>query len=126
MGASAGVSSRSEAQRLIRAGFVRVDAQVVTRPSHGVSAGAVVQLRCPGLKERWAAFASEELPLSILYADEDLSVVNKPAGCVVHPAHPSQTGTLVHGLRHLYPSLSTLGGPCAPALCIAWIKAQAV
>ena len=118
MGASAdvSVSSRSEAQRLIRAGFVRVDAQVVTRPSHGVSAGAVVQLRCPGLKERWAALASEELPLSILYADEDLSVVNKPAGCVVHPAHPGQTGTLVHGLRHLYPSLSTLGGPLRPGI----------
>ena len=60
--------------------------------------------------------ASEELPLEILYQDEDLAVLNKPAGMVVHPGAGHASGTLVNALLHHIDDLSGIGGELRPGI----------
>ena len=63
-----------------------------------------------------SSVGSEALPLDILYQDEDLAVVNKPAGMVVHPAAGHSSGTLVNALLHHLPDLSGIGGEMRPGI----------
>lgn len=76
------------------------------RPRDLVSGGELVVLSAEILpNESWEA---EDIPLQILHADEDIIVVNKPAGLVVHPAETTPSGTLVNGLLSYYPELAQL------------------
>lgn len=90
--------SRTKIQRGIKEGLVRVNGQVVTKKSHSVAAGdrleGTVPLPPPPQAE------PEPIPLDIVYEDEALLVVNKPAEMVVHPAPGHRTGTLVNALLH--------------------------
>jgi 23S rRNA pseudouridine1911/1915/1917 synthase len=90
-----GVGSRAEAERLVREGRALLDG--VRRPkSHRLAGGEELALE---LGERETApLEAETLDLAICYGDEDLLVVDKPAGLVVHPAPGHASGTLVHGL----------------------------
>jgi 23S rRNA pseudouridine1911/1915/1917 synthase len=90
-----GIGSRAEAERLVREGRALLDGE--RRPkSYRLEGGEQLALE---LTERVpAVFAPEELELEVLYEDEDLLVVDKPAGLVVHPGAGHATGTLVHGL----------------------------
>ena len=63
-----------------------------------------------------SSVGSEALPVDILYQDEDLAVVNKPAGMVVHPAAGHSSGTLVNALLHHLPDLSGIGGEMRPGI----------
>ncbi len=58
----------------------------------------------------------EDIPIEVLYEDEDIVVINKPAGMVVHPAAGNFTGTLVNALLHRYGSLSSVGGSLRPGI----------
>lgn len=58
----------------------------------------------------------EAIPLDVLYQDQDLVVVNKPAGLVVHPGAGVRSGTLVHALLHAYPEIAVVGGPGRPGI----------
>jgi 23S rRNA pseudouridine1911/1915/1917 synthase len=98
--------SRSELQRWIANGRVAVDGAVATSASDKVSAGARVEVT-PEEAARTDAEAEEGIAFDVLFVDDDLVVVNKPAGLVVHPARGHASGTLVNGLlaRGLFDSL---------------------
>src|ERR1700759_2825228 len=88
--------SRSQIQKLIADGHVRVaarDAARDARPNLAVRTGDRVSVDLPDAAP--STVAAEAVPLEILYQDEDLVVVNKPAGMVVHPGAGHTTGTLV-------------------------------
>ncbi len=106
--------SRAAIQRLLAEGAIRVDGRVV-KPTHHPRAGQRISLRWP--EARRALAQAEEMALEILYEDEDLVVVNKPAGLVVHPAAGHAEHTLVNALlHHCAGRLSGIGGVARPGL----------
>jgi 23S rRNA pseudouridine1911/1915/1917 synthase len=105
--------SRSRLQCLIRSGDVRLQGKTV-RTRETVQAGDVVRLVEPPLREIDAQ--AEEIPLEILFEDDDLLVLNKPPGLVVHPGAGNQTRTLVNALLHHCGSLSGIGGKERPGI----------
>jgi 23S rRNA pseudouridine1911/1915/1917 synthase len=83
-------------------------------PADRVMEGDVVEFEIP---EAYVTEASAEaIPLDVIYEDEDLAVVNKPAGMVVHPAPGHHTGTLVHALLGRGGSWSSAGGAARPGI----------
>jgi 23S rRNA pseudouridine1911/1915/1917 synthase len=105
--------SRSRLQSLIRSGDVHLQGKTV-RTRELVQAGDVVRLVEPPLQEIDAQ--AEEIPLEILFEDDDLLVLNKPPGLVVHPGAGNQTHTLVNALLHHCSSLSGIGGKQRPGI----------
>lgn len=102
--------SRSQIQKLIRQGNVLVskahaEAQPV-RSKDGVAAGEVIIIHLPSISP--TALQPEQIPLDIVFEDEMLVVLNKPAGLVVHPGQGHPGGTLVNALLARYPDLATL------------------
>jgi 23S rRNA pseudouridine1911/1915/1917 synthase len=95
--------SRARVQRLIRDGEVAVDGEVAGKPSEPVAPGQRVDLV---LRSRTPdqSVEPEDIPLSVLHEDDDIAVIDKPAGMVTHPAPGHDTGTLVHALLHRYGS----------------------
>jgi 23S rRNA pseudouridine1911/1915/1917 synthase len=101
--------TRNRIQRLIDIGAVSVDGTRVTRAASRVAAGAALTIDLPSARPRKSPVA-QSLPLSIVYEDADLIVVDKPAGQVSHPAFRHPTGTLVNAL------LAHARGQWTPAL----------
>ena len=89
--------SRSYLQQLLAQGFVRLNGVPALKPAHKVKAGdgLVVEIRPT---QQSQAFKPEPVPVPVVYEDEHLLVVNKPAGLVVHPAPGNWSGTLLNGL----------------------------
>ena len=109
--------SRTQLQVLIRSGAIAVNGAACTRASHALSVGDTVRLvpaELPSLEP--AKLAAEPIALEILYEDEDMAVLNKPAGLLVHPGAGQTTGTLANALLHRYGALSTLGGEARPGI----------
>src|SRR6266446_10531884 len=107
--------SRSRHKALILAGRVAIDGATIRDPGHRVNAGGTIRLELPPAAE--AAIAPEPMPLHVVYEDEELIVVDKPAGLVVHPAAGNRTGTLVNALvAHCGASLSGIGGARRPGI----------
>jgi 23S rRNA pseudouridine1911/1915/1917 synthase len=88
--------SRSAIQRLAREGHVRVDGEAVG-PAHKLRVGQEIVVEIPAA-EPDALLRAEDIAIDVLYEDDDVVVVNKPAGLVVHPAHGHKTGTLVNAM----------------------------
>ncbi len=110
-----GALSRSRIQGLVKAGAVTVGDQVVREPKHKLAAGDRVALVLP--EPEPADPQAEAIALDILFEDDHLIVINKPAGMVVHPAAGNWTGTLVNALlHHCGPSLSGVGGVRRPGI----------
>ncbi len=106
--------SRSYLKTLIRDGLVTVNDKPV-KPSTAVAAGDRICLRLPD--KILPTAEPEDIPLDILYEDEDLLVVNKPKGMVVHPAPGHYTGTLVNAvLYHCGDHLSGINGVLRPGI----------
>jgi 23S rRNA pseudouridine1911/1915/1917 synthase len=105
--------SRSQVQRLIEQDHVSVNGQPVSA-KYKVKPGDVVQLRVPDPTP--LDLSAEPIPLNIVFEDECLVVVDKPAGMVVHPAPGHATGTLVHALLHHCQDLSGIGGVERPGI----------
>jgi 23S rRNA pseudouridine1911/1915/1917 synthase len=105
--------SRSQIQRLIRDKRVSVSAGDA-KPSLAVTPNLVVEVDVPPPMP--ATPSAEDLPLSVLYNDADLVVIDKPAGMVVHPAAGHATGTLVNALLHHVSDLSGIGGVERPGI----------
>lgn len=99
--------SRTTAADLIRAGQIRV-AGAVKKPGYRVKAGDEISGRIPPAEA--FELVPEPIEIDILFEDEHLILVNKPAGLVVHPAPGHFTGTLVHGLLYHCPQLEGIGG----------------
>lgn len=107
--------SRSRLTRLIAEGAVSCDGRAVTDPTRRVAAGEVFEIALP--EPAGTDMSAEPIPLDIVYEDEDLIVLNKPAGMVVHPAPGSPAGTLVNALlAHCGDSLSGVGGVARPGI----------
>ncbi len=111
--------SRSRLKALIKAGDVSLThngtAGTIKSPSQSVKAGETYFVGVPAPEE--ATPIPEDIPLDIVYEDEHLIVVNKPAGMVVHPAPGSPSGTLVNALlHHCGESLSGIGGVKRPGI----------
>lgn len=108
--------SRSHIGKLIEKGAVaREDGEVVTRLKTRSQPGDVFLITLPPATEIEAG--PEDIPLDIVFEDDELIVVNKPAGLVVHPAPGSETGTLVNALlHHCADSLSGIGGEKRPGI----------
>lgn len=107
--------SRSRIARLIAEGAVRRGQEPLTDPRARVAEGDEIQLSL-GAPEPVETLA-EAIPLAVIYEDDDLIVIDKPAGMVVHPAPGSPSGTLVNALlAHCGASLSGIGGERRPGI----------
>ncbi|MES2546827.1 MAG: 23S rRNA pseudouridine(1911/1915/1917) synthase RluD [Pseudomonadota bacterium] len=96
--------SRSRLQSWIKAGFVTLN-QVAATPKTKVWGGERVDIT-PQANPQEQAFLPENIPLNIVYEDDTILVINKPAGLVVHPAAGNWSGTLLNALLHHVPQLS--------------------
>jgi 23S rRNA pseudouridine1911/1915/1917 synthase len=107
-------ASRGALQRLIEQGHVRVNGNI-TKPTHSPRAGEEIEIHWPDARP--AGAQPEEMPLDILFEDQSLLVLNKPAGLVVHPAAGHEEHTLVNALlHHCKGSLSGIGGVARPGI----------
>jgi 23S rRNA pseudouridine1911/1915/1917 synthase len=107
--------SRSRLKALILEGQVRVNASVLKSVSQKTKENDEITVYIPPLQE--AEPRAEKIPLDILYEDNALLVINKPAGLVVHPGAGNSTGTLVNALlHHCGDSLSGIGGVRRPGI----------
>lgn len=105
--------SRSFIQKLINTGNVFVN-DIVVKSHHKVVPGEMVKVVVPPPED--SAIKKEKIPLDIVYEDEDLLVVNKPAGMVTHPAPGNHSGTLVNALLWHCKNLSGIGGVLKPGI----------
>src|SRR6266481_2155434 len=105
--------SRSRLQQLIRDGFVRLNSST-SRPRQIVRGGDKIQLTEPPLEK--IETLPEQIPLEILFEDNDLIVVNKPSGLVVHPGAGHREHTLVNALLNHCSMLSGIGGKERPGI----------
>jgi 23S rRNA pseudouridine1911/1915/1917 synthase len=107
--------SRSRLKALILAGEVAVEGHTICDPAHRVNAGADITVVVPPPEP--ADPGPEEIPLAVVHEDDDLIVIDKPRGLVVHPAAGNWTGTLVNALiAHCGDSLSGIGGVRRPGI----------
>lgn len=102
--------SRNQISSLIKSAAVRVDGAVQSRPGYKLSAGELVHIDYPAPAPQQMSAERLDFDIEILYEDEDLLVVNKPAGLTVHPAASVKEPTLVDWLKSRDYLLSTLGG----------------
>jgi len=107
--------SRTRLKALIEGGEVSVDGSTALDPSLRLAEGARIAFEAPASED--SPLAGEDLPLAVVYEDEHLIVIDKPAGLVVHPAPGHPAGTLVNALiRHCGASLSGVGGVRRPGI----------
>ncbi len=105
--------SRAEVQRWIRARLVLVNGEPI-KASYRLEAGDGIQIEIP--PQESYPVRPESIPLDVRYEDDDLLVVNKPAGMVTHPAPGHMSGTLVNALLHYLPNLEGVGGVERPGI----------
>ena len=105
--------SRSQVVALIAGGHVLLNGEI-PRKSEKVGPGDVIDVEVPKPVE--STLEPENIPLVIVYQDEDIAVVDKPAGLVVHPAPGHARGTLVNALLHHVQDLSGVGGVLRPGI----------
>ena len=107
--------SRTDIQKLIAAGEVKVGGAPASK-NFRVEAGMVVVVEKVPEKES-STLEAEEIPLDIVYEDDDIVVLNKPRNLVVHPGNGVQNGTLAAGLLHHFKeNLSAVNGPLRPGI----------
>ena len=93
--------SRNQVQNAIRAGAVLVDDQEI-KPNFKVKPAQLISILLPPSSRTGEGVVPENIPLDIRYEDDDLMVIHKPAGLVVHPGVGNWTGTLVNALAYHY------------------------
>lgn len=108
--------TRTVASDLVRDGQVRVDGAVRTRRSERLAEDQVVEFVVPDRDPEPTLAPEADVTIPVVYADDDLVVVDKPAGLVVHPGAGNDTGTLVHGLLAGFPELAAVGEEHRPGI----------
>lgn len=106
--------SRSRIEGLVKSGFVKVNGQVAAKAGMKVTASDKIEVEIPPPVP--AVPEPEDIKLDIVYEDDDIIVVDKPAGMVVHPAPGHFGGTLVNALLHHCPNLTGVGGVARPGI----------
>jgi 23S rRNA pseudouridine1911/1915/1917 synthase len=105
--------SRTAVKELITNGQVLVDGKS-RKPSYRIKEGEEILITLP--EARQVAIVPQDLPLEIIYQDQDIAVVNKPKGMVVHPAHGNWDGTMVNALLYHIKDLSGINGEIRPGI----------
>ena len=107
--------SRTRLAKLMADGCITVNGTVAENPKAKVAEGAMIEITVPVADE--SHIGPEDIPLEVVYEDDDLIVINKPARMVVHPAPGTPNGTLVNALlHHCGDSLSGVGGVQRPGI----------
>jgi 23S rRNA pseudouridine1911/1915/1917 synthase len=106
--------SRNKVKELLERELVSVNRNITTKSSYKVSPRDMISVRIPRYEP--LEVEPENIPLRVIYEDDDLIVVNKPPGLVVHPAVGNRTGTLVNALAHRCTTLSNVGGEYRPGI----------
>ncbi len=106
--------SRSRLKKLIEEGQVCVDGETVLKAGEPVRAGQSVTLTVPEAVEY--AVQAEDIPIDVVYQDDDFAVVNKPQGMTVHIGNGVSSGTLVNALLYRLDKLSGIGGVLRPGI----------
>lgn len=106
--------SRSRIQGLIADGFVDVNGRAARKAGQPLEAGATLTVRLPPPTP--TDLVAEQIPLDIIFENDDLLVVNKPAGMVVHPAAGHSSGTLVNAVLGYDPEIEGIGGEERPGV----------
>ena len=106
--------SRSYLANLVAEGRVRIAGKTAIKPSVRVETGQELEIEVPDAAP--STIASQDLPLRVLHQDEDIVVIDKPAGLVVHPAAGHRDGTLVNALLFHVQDLSGVGGEIRPGI----------
>jgi 23S rRNA pseudouridine1911/1915/1917 synthase len=106
--------SRSRLQGLIKDGFVLVDNLPAKKAGQKIETGSRIEVRIPPAAP--TDLVGEDIPLDIVFENDDLLVVNKPAGMVVHPSAGHDTGTLVHAVLGYEPDIEGIGGEERPGV----------
>lgn len=106
--------SRSRIQGLIAGGLVDVNGRVTKKAGQTLESGSRVTVRVPPPAP--VGLVAEDIPLDIIFENEDLIVVNKPAGMVVHPAAGHASGTLVNAVLGYEPDIEGIGGQERPGV----------
>ena len=106
--------SRARLQGLIDEGFVTINNVRAKKSGQSIESGAEIEVRVPPPVP--SGLVGEDSPLNIIFENDDLIIVNKPAGMVVHPAAGHDSGTLVHAVLGYDPDLEGIGGEERPGL----------
>lgn len=107
--------SRSYVQKMIESGYVSIN-ELRAKANHKVSAGDDVCINAPDNFDNPNYVAPENIPLNIFYEDEQLIIINKPVGLMVHPTSSCKTGTLVNALLHHAAQLSNVNSDMRPGI----------
>lgn len=106
--------SRAYVQKLIKKGHVFVNDLRVDNKKESVKSGDQITIEVPPAKE--LSIEAEDIPLNFVYEDEELIIINKPQGMVVHPAPGNWSGTLVNALMYHTDKLSSINGIKRPGI----------
>jgi 23S rRNA pseudouridine1911/1915/1917 synthase len=106
--------SRTRLQKLIREGHVQVDGVVITKPAFQLEGNVIVEVNIPAPKS--TQLKAEKIPLDVIFENQDLLVINKPPGMVVHPSVGHASGTLVHAVLAHAPDIQGIGGERRPGV----------
>jgi len=106
--------SRSQIQRLIKNGCISVNGEIPRKTGLMLEAGCQICVEIPSPEP--SILIPEETPLQVIYEDENLLVIDKPAGMVVHPSAGHNHGTLVHAALGYSPFLAGIGGVMRPGI----------
>jgi 23S rRNA pseudouridine1911/1915/1917 synthase len=101
-----GDMSRAQARQMIESGGVTVGSEIVTSPADRIEAGTMLGFSRP---EAPPALAAEDVEFVVVWEDDHLAVIDKPAGIVTHPGAGNSTGTLVGGLIYRWPQIEGVG-----------------
>ena len=105
--------TRSQIQLLNGAGAIHVDGRI-EKAGYRIRGGDVIEVNLDPIRP--SPLTPEQIPLQIFFEDQDLAVIEKPAGLVVHPGSGSKTGTVVHGLLFHFQNLSDMGDASRPGI----------
>lgn len=106
--------SRARWQALIAGGRIRINGCVVAKPRTAVAAGDAIDYEIP--EPTPTRLVPEDRPINVVFEDDEMLVLNKPPGWVVHPGPGHEDGTLVHALLHHCPNLKGIGGEVRPGI----------
>jgi len=106
--------SRSRLQALIKEGQVQVDQAVVTKTGYDLTPGSQVVVNIPPVQP--TQLVAEDIPLKVIFENDDLVIIDKPAGMVVHPAAGHAQGTMVNAILAHDPNLEGVGGEQRPGV----------
>lgn len=107
-------ASRSLLVKLIKSGNVKINHSTVTKASKKVNSGDIIEIIWEG--KRFLELEPLPLPLEIVYQDEDILVINKPAGIATHPVNVLEKNTLINALLYHGISLARYGAPLRPGI----------